>query len=369
MDLSDLTSVYEAEGPFVTVHFAVPSTTEDAAAQLDVRWRDLVRELAGQGVDEGTRDALTAARGGHAQGEGEGRLMVAASGRVLLVEALPQAPPQDSVRVAALPRLLPAVEARARDVPHIRVVIDRQGADIRVHGLHRDLEDQVEHGGALKQGSTGNAGFGELSHLHRVEQSWEQSAEAVATRVEKYAKAVRPAVIVVAGDVRAVELLRRELPAPLEPLVEVVTGTRHADGSEGLLEERVAAALAERTERDTQALLERYAQERGQHDLAADGPEATVAALRMAQVETLLVGDSVDEERGAFFGPDPTLLALVRQELVDLGVGEPQTAPMVDVLLRAVVGTAADVRRVPDDNGVTPALGVGALLRFATASS
>lgn len=367
MDLTDLTAVYEAEGPFVTVRFALPSKTEDAAQQLDVRWRDLVRELGEQGVDEATRDALTEARGGHEPGEG--RLMVAAAGRVLLVEHLPQAPPQDSVHVAALPRLLALVEARAHNVPHIRVVADRTGADIRVHGLHRDLEDQVESGGALQQGTTGNAGFGELSHLHKVEQSWEQSAEAVAARVERYAKAVRPSVIVVAGDVRAVELLRHALHAPLQPLVEVVAGTRHADGSEELLEERVAAALEERVERDTRALLDRYAQERGQHDLAADGPEATVAALRMAQVETLLVGDSADEEREAFFGPDPTLLALERRELADLGVDDPQSAPMVDVLLRAAVGTAADVRRVPDDNGVTPALGVGALLRFATASS
>jgi len=364
MDLSDLTPVYEAEGPFVTVHVVTPSATEDAAQQLEIRWKDLARELHDRGVDAATREALSDARGGHA--DGESRLLVAAGGRVLLNRALPTAPAQDSVHLGALPRLLPVVEARGRELRHILVVTDRAGADLRVHGPAEELDDTVKGSRPLQQGTTGNAGRGELTHLHRVEQSWEQSAGAVATRIQEYATATKPQVVVLAGDVRAVELVRDALPPQLAALVTVVQGTRHADGSEHELDRQVAEALEEHRRREVAELLARYAQERGQHDLAADGAPATVAALRMAQVDTLLLADPVDTDQEAFFGPDPTLLALDRQELLDLGVAEPAAAPLVDVLLRAAVGTSAAVRVVPGGTDDAPTDGVGALLRFAT---
>lgn len=365
MDLSDLTHLYEADGPFVTVHVVTPSATEDAAQQLEIRWKDLVRELDDRGADPATRDALSEARGGHTGGAS--RLLVAAGGQVLLNRDLSLAPAQDTVHVGPLPRLLPVVEERGREVRSLVVVTDREGADIAVHGPRGDAEDAVDGGSAVQQGSSG--GFGELAHLHRVEQSWEQSAGAVAERIEHFARTTKPEVVVLAGDQRAVELVREALPAPLAGLVTVVPGTRHADGSEQLLSDRVAEALRAHRAAEVVELLGRYAQERGQQDLAADGAAATVAALRMAQVDTLLLGDPVDEEQEAWLGPDPTLLALDRQELVDLGVAEPVSAPLVDVLIRAAVGTAAAVRRVPDSLDDAPTDGVGALLRFATLSS
>lgn len=367
MDLSDLSAVYEAEGPFVTVHFAIPSKTEDAAQQLEVRWKDLVRELDELGVDEQTREALTEARGGHEPGQS--RLLVAAGGEVLLVESLPDAPAHDSARLDALPHLLPVVHGRGMDLRHILVVTDRQGADITVHAPGAELADEVKGGRIWKQGTTGAPGRGERKHLNRVEQSWEKNAEAVAERVEVFAKTLKPDVIILAGDTRAVEMLQRDLPGSMQPLVAVVQGTRHADGSEELLEQHVRDQLEKRRLDELRELLAKYAEERGQDDLAADGADATVGALRMAQVDTLLLAETVDQERGGYFGPDLTLLALDRQELLDLGVEQPQAAPLVQILIRAAVGTAADVRTLPADlGGDGPTEGIGALLRFATPS-
>jgi hypothetical protein len=59
------------------------------------------------------------------------------------------------------------------------------------------------------------------------------------------------------------------------------------------------------------------------------------------------------------------LVATERQTLVDLGVEEPQQGRLSDVLVRAAVGTGADVRIVLGTGAAAPTDGVGAVLRFA----
>jgi hypothetical protein len=90
-----------------------------------------------------------------------------------------------------------------------------------------------------------------------------------------------------------------------------------------------------------------------------------VAALRKAQVQTLLITTAADQDATLFFGPEPSQLAMTASELADLGVDAPQAGPAVDVLLRAAVGTGADVEVVPHEMEQSPRGGVGAVLRYA----
>jgi len=113
-------------------------------------------------------------------------------------------------------------------------------------------------------------------------------------------------------------------------------------------------------------VVDRFQEERGQRDRAADGPKATVEALGRAQVGTLLLYDDPSDERTAWFGPDATHIALDASTLKDLGV-EPQQARLTDVLIRAAIGTGASVRIVPDTGPGSPTEGVGALLRYQLA--
>jgi peptide subunit release factor 1 (eRF1) len=85
---------------------------------------------------------------------------------------------------------------------------------------------------------------------------------------------------------------------------------------------------------------------RGRTDGCAEGPRKVIEALQMAVVDTLLVADD-DEERRAWFGPDPTHVALDRSDVEAMGVSEPEEAPLVDVAIRAAIGTGAHVRVVP----------------------
>ena len=113
---------------------------------------------------------------------------------------------------------------------------------------------------------------------------------------------------------------------------------------------------------DTVALLEKFREELGQDHRAADGPEATVAALAQAQVEVLLVHEDPDDDRRGYFGPDPTAVGLRATDVAALGVDKPSEAPLVDVAVRAALGTRAGIRVVPA--GQAPTGGLGAILRW-----
>lgn len=143
----------------------------------------------------------------------------------------------------------------------------------------------------------------------------------------------------------------------------IAGGGRHEDGSEGVIADEVVRVLSETVSADTVELLEDYAEARGRDSGACEGVADTVAALRMGQVRTLVLTD--DREDGSlFFGPDPAHVALTAEELLDLGVEQPWSGPLDEVLVRAALGTGADVRFVTGGVEQAPRGGVGALLRF-----
>jgi hypothetical protein len=78
---------------------------------------------------------------------------------------------------------------------------------------------------------------------------------------------------------------------------------------------------------------------------AVEGAAATLAALARGQVATLLLtGLFLDDRRTAWFGPAPTDVAADRDALVGLGVPDPVEGRLVDVAVRAALGTGAEVR-------------------------
>ena len=99
----------------------------------------------------------------------------------------------------------------------------------------------------------------------------------------------------------------------------------------------------------------------GEHGRATTGAGATLTALREANVEVLLFHHEVDDERFAFFGPSPEHASLDREDLTAMGV-EPQEGRLVDVAIRAALGTGASVRVVPGHGG--PLEGLGAIVRW-----
>ncbi len=93
-----------------------------------------------------------------------------------------------------------------------------------------------------------------------------------------------------------------------------------------------------------------------------------MAALRRAQVQTVVISDALAQDATLDIGAEPVQLAVDRQDLDDLGAEHVTTAPAGSAIVRAAVGTGADLVLVP--GGPTRlADGVGAVLRYADAAT
>lgn len=412
--LASIARLYEKEGPFLTVLVPSESTVEQAADIHELQWKNTLRELADLGVDPDLVEAVSDARGEHY--EGATRLVIATipdkTVRLAIsIDAETQAPIVD---VAALPHLMPLVEAVTEQVPHVVVYADHAGADVEAYTDEGDLADEVTVKGRtlhLKKVQVG--GWAHRRYQERTENQWKENAEASMTAVLELAQEVGAELIIAVGEERQLHILRDQVPPQHETKWREVPGGRGHDGSGELVEERVQNVVSTYAAERTLSLLETYAAERGQRKKAADGLEATIDTLRKAQVETLLLttdplidplggadgdtaatsGTSEETERDLnsegdqdlvqsalredevtpalaqtlYYGPDPLHVGLSRSELLDLGVAEDQIkeGPLVDVLLRAAIGGGSSVMLVPHQSENAPEGGIGAVLRYA----
>jgi len=357
----DLTDVVLGEGPFLTVYLTTEAAIENAAQRSELRWKDLRTELVGQGADEhalAAVDPLTA--DAHLEGE---CLAVIANGKGLLhVAHEPDPPARDVGRWGPLPMIGPLLEWRQSQVPHVVALVDRTGADVFLfRAVGRDVHVEVAgDDDPIHKAKAG--GWSQPRYQRRVENTWEANAADVAAELTKLTDKEEPHLVAIGGDVRAVELLKEHLPKRVLDLVQDVPGSRASDGSVDAVVDDVTRLVATAAAADTAALLAKFLEERGQADRAADGPAATLEALSRAQVEVLLVHADPDDGREAWFGPEALPVAVRPDELKDFGVAEPTRAPLVDVALRAALGTGAGVRLIPGAGG--PAGGIGAILRW-----
>jgi hypothetical protein len=268
----------------------------------------------------------------------------------------------DAATWGPLPRLLPIVRWRQSEPPYMVVLTDRSGADL--FGFRRgapELEATVE-GEHDELRKVGPGRWAQRRFQQRAEDSWEHNAKQVAERVERLLAQIQPVFVAVAGDVRAVHLLRDSLSTQFDDLIHVIEGERPWEGKGDPIPKMVDELVEQHVREATAGLLERFAEERGQDDKAVEGVAATARALARAQVAVLLIADESTDDRRLWFGPDPTLLSSIEQDLKELGVDSPVQERAADVLIRGALGTGAWIRVV--DAGAVKE-GVGALLRWS----
>ena len=298
----DLAELVRRPGPFLSLYLITEADVENAAQRSQTRWKTVRADLDDHGVPSSILDEIEAIVPG-AHLEGGCLAVIADAERILHVEHGPARDPDDQANWEPLPRLLPIVRWRQSEPRYVVVLTDRTGADLFafVRGLPDVIRDEVEgeHDVIRK---TKPGGWSQRRYQQRAEDSWEQNAEQVADRVTRLVDAIRPEFVAVAGDVRAVQLLRDELPDRVRELVHVV-------------DKEIPRKLGS------------------------------------------------DEPIPDDFGPDPSLIGASPQELKELGVDSPQQGSACEVLVRSALGTGAALRVLDDDAGIED--GVGALLRWS----
>jgi hypothetical protein len=359
----DLVTLLLGPGPVASVYLDTTSATTNPREQIDLRWKNLRRDLEGKGGDAATLDAMEATVAA-SHGGGDALAMFASRGRVLHHSRWPEPPAHDFARWAPLASVGPVIEWHQSMAPHLVVRVDRVGADVTAFLPDEpNVETQVS-GDDLHIQRSAPGGWSQRRFQQRAENQWESNAEEVADSLIKLFDEVSARLVVLSGDVRAVQFLKESLPTRVLDVLEEVDGGREAE-AEGRVAEEVVRLVATAVASDTVAVLAKFREERGQDDRASDGVPATVAALQRAQVETLLVHDDPTDDRSLWFGPDGVHLAMAAGSLSELGVTSPQEGRLADVLIRAALATSSDVRIVPTTSENGPTEDVGAILRWA----
>ncbi len=358
----DLAEVLSAGGPYISIYLTTEAGIENASYRSEQRWKTLRGDLADAGASE---DVLAAVDPlvGEAHQQGQMLAVIANDGGILHVEHGPDAPPRDRAEIVPLPHLLPMITVRQGFPTHVTVLADRTGADITVHRHDRPQVQREAGGDDFPIRQVGAGGWSQRRYQQRAENTWERNADDVAAQIEAVVDRYDARLVVLAGDVRAVEMVQKALPGAVVERVTVVDGGRSEDGSGARFADAVREQVTALVNKDVMDLLGKFREELGQDDRAADGPDDTLAALALGQVEVLLVADSPDDSRTALFAPDPTHVGREADTLRSMGVDDAQTGLLVDVAVRAALATGASVEVVPA--GDVPTGRMGAILRWS----
>ncbi|HEX3542055.1 MAG TPA: Vms1/Ankzf1 family peptidyl-tRNA hydrolase [Acidimicrobiales bacterium] len=365
----DLASVAQKEGPFVTVVLTTEAGIENAAQRSMQHWKDARRALGSEEVFEQVLDEIEAiVPDAHLNGNALG--VIANRGGVLHVEHGAQPAAGDSAVCDHIPVLWPFIGWRQASPTHMTVRADRTGADIAVYGHEQEPVNASAGGDDFPITKVKPGGWSQPRYQHQAENTWLHNAKDVVQELTDLFHRFEPELVVAAGDVRAIELIRQDLPKEVLDRTVVVEGSRADDGSDSLFQQRVAEQLAATVGKAEQEILEKFDEERGEDDRASDGVHATLAALLRGQVDILLLRPRLDDERTAFYGAEPALVADNPGDLDALGTTDVRRGPLIDVAIRAALSTSAGIRlisehseKVPED--ALPTGGVGAILRWS----
>ncbi|KOY53562.1 hypothetical protein [Streptomyces sp. XY332] len=363
MRLSFLEPLYTASGPFASVYLDTSRDIAQPDRSVALRWGRLRADLTRQGADRALLGALEEAVGADAELPGtHGQAIFAASGSLVMDGELPRPPARDSARYSTLPDAMPLVTQHLPEIPYLAVVVHYGGLPTaETHGWVR-----VEAESGTWPASTVTPG--ERLHHEVAVASWHHSAVRLGHRLDAWARRTHADAVVVGGDAWAGNVLVRRLPHALSGKVVRVGGPTPTDTGRALLEPQLESVFRGRMAAHDRDLVNIFIGRRALGGPATEGMGATLAALQRGQVAALLLNHLPAASLRLWTGPQPSQLALTEEELITFGVRAPHEEPAAEALVRALVGTAAELVVVPADD-LELDEGVGALLRYADANA
>jgi hypothetical protein len=353
-----------SHGPFGSVYFEDSHDTADAAAQIELKWRGLREELERQRAEPALiKNIEQAILHTHpAVGRG-GRAVVAATDGVLVNEQLIRPLASQVVRVSTLPYILPLVDCGVEAHTYAVVAVDHAGGDIALHHNGRVATDTVDGGGypVHKAAGANTPGYGDPQP--RTEEARRKNVRAVADRVTELVDNAFAEVVFVVGEVRSRADLVAELPERVASRVEQLhIGARHSGFDDDSLRRAIDTEFQRRRLAAMDAAARRFDAELGRDSgMAAEGVPNVCAALRAGAVETLIIGDIGDatvlagDDLAATVAPNADVLS-------ELGSPPTQTLRADEALPLVAVSIGAAL--VCTDERITPAEGIGAVLRY-----
>lgn len=359
----DIARLVAADGPIASLYLRLgieTGTTADRAVEL--RWRGLREHLASAGADDRTLKALESCVEAAAPGP---RVLVvfAGDGQVRLSAELDDCPAPDGAWFGPVPAVAPLLRWLQTRIPYVVALVDRTGAQLTAYdGGAQPVDSTAVVGPDDEIERNAPGGTAQARYQHRAEDSWDHNAAEVARQLTRVSRELQARLLVAAGDVRAVQLLREHLPEHEAALLRTVSanGDYSREGTPAISSATLAAARDDAVRAGRADLLRHCSDVLGAGVGSVQGVPDTLLALRAGAAATLLVVDEPADRRTLLAGGAALDIATHRQELTVPGEARP--ARLVDALVRAALATRADV--VVLDPGELPLRdGVGALLR------
>jgi release factor family 2 len=373
-------TLLDSSGPFASITLDTSRSDESGGNEVRLRWEAVRRDLAEHGATDEVLDAMEKAvleptgRAGQA-----GRFVVASAGepgvKVLLDEVLPMAPSTEQPVWGPAPHLLPGVRATCTSVPYFLVKIDRAGADVEIHGAPDErVETETVEGDHDVLHKVPGGGWAHLRQQKRVEDSLERNATEVAQAVARLHRRFHPALVLLAGDVRAVGAFLEHAPSEVASITVQLDSGGRADGvKEEAMEAAVQAALDDYRRATQRKLIERYQEGEGREDNAVQGLPDVVDALRRSQVEEILLRDDPSSTLHLWVGEQPLLIGMTEAEVRSIGAEHPQRVRADAALAWAALGSDAALTLLDEEllGAEVPHLedGIAAVLRWSDRST
>lgn len=355
------------KGPFASIYIDDSHDTEDAAAQLELKWRHARDQLEDRGADASLVSAAERALLDARPPVGRsGRALVVGADGVLLNLHLTHPPAESVVRMSELPYLMPAVELADDRPTYVVVAVDHAGADFVVHRAGMVRAETVEGEGypVHHAHSADSSGYGDPQRT--ADSARAANIRTVAERLTTLVDETGARVVLIRGEVRSRSDLLADLPPRVaEIAVELSVGARNDGHDDADVRAAVDEVFANQHAAASDDVAQRFSAEISRPSgLAVQGLPGVCAALRDGAVDTLIVGDLgeatvVADDEIAVVAPNADVLS-------EWGAAAARTLPADEALpYRAVAIDAAVVRA---DERISPDDGVAALLRYVPAS-
>jgi peptide subunit release factor 1 (eRF1) len=278
-----------------------------------------------------------------------------------LFDAFPLDAPigEHSLFISSVPHLYPLARLVEHYPRYAAVMLDTNKARIFVFGAATGRDEKIV-GEKTRRNSKG--GWSQARYQRRADNFHMHHVKEVVDTLDKIVREESIDHIVVAGAEVAMPILRDQLPQRLaDKIVEIGA---HEDGESGSFVERTLAALREKdAETDVEKVQELMdAWQSG--GLGVAGPEATLSALQLGQVDELVITGSPETLKPVQNMLDAAPGGVQVDTSHPGGSADEGRLKLSGELVTRAQQTAAHITFIEDASLLAGVGGVGALLRF-----
>ena len=292
----------------------------------------------------------------------QGLAIFACSGADLF-EAIPLETPFDDhwLFVGSTPHLYPLAKLVDTYPRYIALSLDTNKARIQVFSLA--AAERTERVVSDKTRRNSKGGWSQARYQRRAENVHIHHMKDVVAALDKIVRDEKIDQIVIAGDDQAVVKLREQLPKPLaDKIVDVVKLQRNAQDA-SFLESTFDAIRMKDAETDAEKVAELMGEWQS-GGLGVTGPEATLSAFQLGQVDELIITGSVESLKPVQKLPDAAPADMrADTSAPETGIDEARLKLSAE-LIKLAQQTSARIRFIEDAALLADVGGVGALLRF-----